>query len=176
MADIQSGASSASVSVAYNSLGTNTDTKYYGNYDLMVATAQNKQTQSTKVPLKFHHACAAVGFAFTKSGNESADCKVSSLTLKDVYTYGVMKYTSTTEDAAVTNSDWTLPGSTTGTWTLSSAEWAVPTAVQWYFVVPQTLSDASLEYTYTFGTDAAKTVPLSLPAATWVPERHISIR
>lgn len=169
VADIQSGASSTSVEVLYNSLGVNTDSKYYGNYDLMVATAPSKQTQTTKVPLQFHHACAAVGFVFTKSGNESADCKITSLTLKNVYTSGTLTYKSTTEDATVPNSDWTLPGSTTGTWTLSSAEWAVPTAVQWYFVVPQSLSGASLEYTYTFGTDAAKTVPLSLPAATWEP-------
>lgn len=162
-------ASSTSVEIDYNSLGSNTASVYSGNYDLMVATAQNKQTQSTKVPLQFHHACAAVGFVFTKSGNVSADCKVTSLNLKDVYTSGTLTYTSTTEDSAVTNSDWTVRTSTTETWTLSSAEWAVPTSVQWYFVVPQPLSGASLEYTYTFGTDAAKTVPLSLPAATWEP-------
>lgn len=162
-------ASSTSVEIDYNSLGSNTASVYSGNYDLMVATAQNKQTQSTKVPLQFHHACAAVGFVFTRSDNVSADCKVTSLKLKDVYTSGILTYTSTTEDATVTNSDWTLPASTTGTWTLSSAEWAVPTAVQWYFVVPQPLSGASLEYTYTFGTDAAKTVTLPLPAVTWEP-------
>ena len=162
-------ASSTSVEIDYNSLGTNTASVYSGNYDLMVATAQDQTTQTTKVPLQFHHACAAVGFVFTKSGNVSADCKVTSLKLKDVYTSGTLTYTSTTEDATVTNSDWTVPTSTTETWPLSSAEWAVPTSVQWYFVVPQPLSGASLEYTYTFGTDAAKTVTLPLPAATCDP-------
>lgn len=170
-------ASSTSVEINYNSLGSNTASVYSGNYDLMVATAQNKQTQSTKVPLQFHHACAAVGFVFTKSGNVSADCKVTSLKLKDVYTSGTLTYTSTTEGSAVTNSDWTVPTSTTETWTLSSAEWAVPTSVQWYFVVPQPLSGASVEYTYVCGTDAPKTVPpIAIPnkdsnnnLLSWVP-------
>ena len=170
-------ASSTSVEIDYNSLGTNTASVYSGNYDLMVATAQDQTTQTTKVPLQFHHACAAVGFVFTKSGNVSADCKVTSLKLKDVYTSGTLTYTSTTEDAAVTNSDWTVPTSTTETWPLSSAEWAVPTSVQWYFVVPQPLSGISVEYTYVCGTDAPKTVPpIAIPnkdsnnnLLSWVP-------
>ena len=161
-ADIKSG-SSASVGIDFGTTTTN------GNYDLMVATAQDQTTQTTKVPLQFHHACAAVGFVFTKSGNVSADCTVSSFKLNNLYTSGTLTYSSTDPAASIASGNWNLATSKTATWTPGGTWGTVPTAVQWYFVVPQTLSDASLEYTYTFGTDAAKTVPLSLPAATWEP-------
>jgi len=165
--------SASSFVVTYNSLLENTTDKYYGNYDLMVATKQYSSTSrptadtDKKVPLAFHHACAAVRFIFTKSGNDAAlTCTIKGLKLNNVVTSGKLEYNSTVADAAVALTDWKNPTVDTNGWSLyDGSGWTVPdgSTSPWYFVVPQTLNGPSLEYKYVFGPDEEKTVTLTIP-------------
>ena len=132
------------------------------NYDLMVASAPNA-TPNTPVTLEFNHACAAVRFAFKTSGNEpSTTCTITSLKLNGVATSGTMTFTDYIY--------WTPGAAPTEGWTWT--EWdGKPLGTSyvgpWYYVVPQTLSGATLQYTYTFGSDSG-TVTLTIPNITWV--------
>ena len=145
-------------------------------YDLMVASNHGISVSSTAsmaaVNLPFSHACSAVQFLFKKSGNDTDNtCTIKSFKLSGANTKGTMTYAySTTEGNDVISWSSNTPGdlfANTGT------SWVVTTGFSsfdgWHYVVPQDLSGATVEYSYVFADENAKTVSLTLPAVSWLP-------
>lgn len=145
-------------------------------YDLMVASNHGISVSSpasmTPVNLPFSHACAAVQFLFKKSGNETGKtCTITSFKLSGTNTKGTMTYAYSASDTKDVLS-WS-PNTIGDLFAATGTSWAVTTSFSsfdgWHYVVPQTFSGATVQYTYVFDGDAAKTVTLSLPAVTWEP-------
>lgn len=153
-ANVSNDSNSSSIVVSYDASSA--------NQDLMVASAPNA-TPKNPVSLTFNHACAAVRFAFKTSGNEpNTTCTIKSLKLNGVASSGTMTFTDKIY--------WTPGAAPTEGWTWT--EWndkplGTSYVGPWYYVVPQTLSGATLQYTYTFGSDSG-TVTLTIPNITWV--------
>lgn len=166
-ANIKDGANGNEVQVIYDSLGENTADKYYGNYDLMVATKTgvkaDEQTTTSVVPLAFYHACAAVRFIFTKSGNVSGDCTVTGFNLKGISTSGTLTYDNLDAEVEIDQSNWSPVAAPESEWSfIVGSGWDVPYIGPWTYVVPQSVSGATLEYSYVFSGDTEQTVTLKL--------------
>ena len=154
-ANVSNDSNSSSIVVSYDASSA--------NQDLMVAAAPNA-TPKNPVSLTFNHACAAVRFALKTSGNEpNTTCTITSLKLNGVAPSGKMTFTDKIY--------WTPSAAPTLGWTWTWPEWnGKPLGTSyvgpWYYVVPQTLSGATLQYTYTFGSDSGS-VTLTIPNITW---------
>jgi hypothetical protein len=140
-------------------------------YDLMVASATDldaatRMTNSEyTVSLPFQHACAAVRILFTDGDK---DYFLKSFQLKNIATAGTLNYGAA--------EPWTLSPTDTKVyqWKLTSWEIPAPDAEGlgaapegWYYVIPQTLSDADADaavvsFTYSVGQNGTQNIPVTL--------------
>ena len=149
------------------------------DYDLMVASAKRDLDQgegTSRVPLVFRHACAAVRFLFRKAEGSDSDYYVDGFELQNLSAVGrlVANWVDTGSGAEEYQFNWTPAETKTSgiyKWQAASqAEWIkipeeyavaaeTPTQVeQWHFVIPQQLlgdgvSHPTLKFSIHVGTD-----------------------
>lgn len=162
------GSISESIQLSYN--------MHNENYDLMVASrwASSAAQAGDPVHLDFEHACAAVRFVFRKGENEDKIYKITSFELQWLRAIGELTY-----DGWAGFGSWNVNFGFRDAqiYPESGLDWEVPntytayTAGQWYYVIPQSLSEndghhPAVKFSYVEGSSAATSTTLLLPEAT----------
>lgn len=180
-ADIQEGTGGEKLEINYSMH----ESAPKGNYDLMVAAKDfDSKPADNVVSLAFHHACAALQFFFK---TENPNTKIDGFELQYLHTIGTLNYTApssndNSSNKGITVNDWILHGAAAPQvfhWDASSTDPAWPveddfTAFKgidnWYFAIPQNLSDyhsnpPAVQFTYLVGDVAQDPVTLPIPVS-----------